>query len=145
MMCLFLHRITIHQEPKSKRALSILTQNVRWRQFVSTGTGLYLYPAGGNHGDQLAVQWQVPCCEFSCFMVLTRDCSHSARQHIEVHCCSLHFHLSAGLQFSGKVVWWSWERGGMMFMTGRASTTPRSPFALHTVHNPAKARQGRSF
>ena len=44
-----------------------------------------------------------------------------------------------------KVVCCKRERGGMMFMTGRASTTPRSPFALHTVHNPAKARQGRSF
>ena len=58
-------------------------------------------------------------------------------QHIEVHCYSVHFHFSAGLQFelSGLVgtVREKRERAGMMFMTGRASTTLTAQQC--TVHN----------
>lgn len=72
-------------------------------------------------------------------MVLTRDCSHSARQHIEVHCCSLHFHLSAGLQFSGKVVWWKRERNDVY---DRKSFYD-APLTLRTAHS-AQSSKGKA-
>ena len=139
---------------QNQRAVSISTQNGSDNNLWGL-VGLCLAAAVGNHGDQLAVQWKVPCCQFSSFMVLTGDCSQcteSATQHIEVHWtlfseqCSVHFKFSAGLQFelSDKKVLWGkrereqewclWQEELLRHSAARTPHCTLHSALLHTAH-----------
>jgi len=67
-------------------------------------------------------------------MLLTRDCSVSS-----AHSCSVQFHFrlqhrQLQLSVQAGTVREKRERAGMMFMTGRASTTLTAQCTLH-IHN----------